>query len=185
MDVFFEKKKPKVILFCIKGKRGKIMLADTIKIEKMIEEYSDMVYRLAMSRTGSKENSEDIFQNVFLKLYQKNPTFQSKEHEKAWIIRVTINESKNLMTSAWIRHREDLTKQIQSEAEEKVEIYEEILSLPVKERTLIYLYYYEGLKIREISKILRMSEGAIKTRLRRIRKKLKQNLEGGWEDEEK
>lgn len=67
------------------------------KIKEMIEKYSDMVYRIALTRCGCIENAEDIFQDVFIKLSEKMPNFESEEHEKAWLIRVTINLTKNLL----------------------------------------------------------------------------------------
>ena len=68
-------------------------------IEYMLEKYADMVYRLAISRTRDKDNGEDVFQEVFLRLSKNLPDFESEEHEKAWLIRVTINCSKNLLNS--------------------------------------------------------------------------------------
>ena len=77
-------------------------------MEYLIEEYSDMVYRLAMSRTRKKENSEDVYQEVFLRLAKKLPEFESKDHEKAWIIKVTINCSKNILSSKFSKHDVEL-----------------------------------------------------------------------------
>ena len=68
-------------------------------LEMMIEKYSNMIYRLALTRTNSKEDSEDVYQEVFFRLSRKMPTFESEEHEKAWLIKVTINCSKNLLNS--------------------------------------------------------------------------------------
>ena len=64
-------------------------------IERVIEQYSDMVYRIALTRTGTKENAEDIYQDVFFKYSQKAPDFENSNHEKAWLIKVTINLTKN------------------------------------------------------------------------------------------
>lgn len=72
-----------------------------ISIEKIMQKYSDMVYRLAYARTKNKVDAEDLFQEVFLKCHKANLQFSSEEHCKAWLIRVTVNLSKNLLTSAW------------------------------------------------------------------------------------
>ena len=69
-------------------------MQNEIYIKEKIEQYSDMVYRIALTRTGIIENAEDVFQEVFMKLNQKNPKFKSKEHEKPWIIKVKL---KNVM----------------------------------------------------------------------------------------
>jgi len=120
-------------------------------IEEIIEKYSDMVYRLALSRTRKIESAEDVFQEVFFKLSQKNPNFESEHHRKAWLIRVTINCSKNILSSVWNTRVQSLEEDITFETKERSDIYYEILRLPIKERTIIYLFYYEKFKL-EISK---------------------------------
>ena len=152
-------------------------------LESMIEKYSDMVYRLALTRTKSKENSEDVYQEVFLRLYRKLPKFESEEHEKAWLIRVTINCSKNLLNSSFFKNTTNLEEEISFENKERHDIYYAVQSLSLKYRTIIYLYYYEGYRINEISKILKINENTVKTRLSRAREDLKQKIEGGIEDE--
>lgn len=151
-------------------------------IEKMIEKYSNMVYRLALTRTKSKENSEDVYQEVFLRLYKKLPNFESEEHEKAWLIRVTINCSKNLLNSKFLKHTTQIKEDITFETKERHDIYYAVQELPLKYRTIIYLYYYENYKINEISKILKTNENTVKSRLSRAREKLKQKIEGGIEE---
>lgn len=143
-------------------------------IEKMIEKYSDMVYRLALTRTKSKENSEDVYQEVFLRLYKKLPIFESEEHEKAWLIKVTINCSKNLLNSSFLKHSAEIKEEIVFETKERHDIYYAVQELPLKYRTIIHLYYYENYKITEISKILNINENTIKSRLARAREKLKE-----------
>ena len=144
-----------------------------IYIEKMIEKYSNMVFRLAMARTKSKEYSEDIYQEVFLRLYKKMPEFRSEEHEKAWLIKVTINCSKNLLGSKFIKNTEPLNEELQFETKEMQDVYYEVLKLPIKYRTIIHLYYYEGYKINEISKILKMNENTVKSRAFKSKRKIK------------
>lgn len=151
-------------------------------LEKMIEKYSDMVYRLALTRTKSKENSEDVYQEVFLRLSKKLPDFESEEHEKAWLIRVTINCSKNLLSSKFLKYKEELKDDITFETKERHDIYYAVQELPLKYRTIIHLYYYENYKINEISKILNIKENTIKSNLSRAREKLKQKVEGGIEE---
>lgn len=152
-------------------------------IEQLIEEYGDMVFRLAVSRVKSKEEAEDIFQEVFIKIYEKMPEFVSKEHEKYWIIRVTINLSKNILKSSWHRKVLPLDSEIKFEDKEERDVYFEVLRLPLKYRTILQLYYYESFKIDEIAEILKISPNTAKTRLRRAREKLKINLKGGFEGE--
>lgn len=151
-------------------------------LEKMIEKYSDMVYRLAFTRTKSKENSEDVYQEVFLRLYKKLPNFESEEHEKAWLIKVTINCSKNLLSSSFFKNTTEIKEEIVFETKERHDIYYAVQELPVKYRTIIHLYYYENYKINEISKILKIKENTVKSQLLRAREKLKEKIKGGIEE---
>lgn len=156
------------------------MLAD---IERVIDQYSDMVYRIALTRTGTKENAEDIYQDVFLKYSQKAPKFESFSHEKAWLIRVTINMTKNFNNSSWNKKVVNLDENIKFENPEETGVYEVVCKLPQNYRTVIYLMYYEGYKINEISEIMKVKEGTIKTWAFRAREILRKDLEGGFEDE--
>ena len=127
------------------------------------------------------ENAEDIFQEVFIKFSEKTPKFKSEEHEKAWLIKVTINCSKNLLNSNFLKYNSELKEEITFETKERHDIYYAVHELPLKYRTIIHLYYYEQYKINEISKILNINENTIKSRLSRAREKLKQKIEGGIE----
>lgn len=151
-------------------------------IEQLLEKYGDMVYRLALSRTKHIQTAEDIFQEVFLKLTNKLPEFKNESHEKAWLIRVTINCSKNLLSSAWYKRNIPLEENCNFITEEKKEIYFEVLNLPQKERTIIHLFYYEQFKLSEIARLLNITEKNAKTKLFRARKKLADKLKGGFDD---
>ena len=131
--------------------------------EQIIEQYSDMVFRLALSRTRNKENAEDVYQEVFYRLARKKPKFESEEHKKAWLIKVTVNCSKNF----WNKNKnlEELKEEIQFETPERGIVYYAVMELPIKYRTIIYLFYYEKYKISEISKLLNMKEGTVKSRI--------------------
>lgn len=142
-------------------------------LEKMIDKYSNMIYRLALIRTKTRENSEDVYQEVFLRLAKKMPEFKSEEHEKAWIIKVTINCSKNLLNSKFLKNTTELKEEIQFETKERHEIYYAVQKLPLKYKTIIHLYYYENYKINEISQMLKMKENTVKSYLARAREKLK------------
>ncbi|MCI8546869.1 MAG: sigma-70 family RNA polymerase sigma factor [Clostridia bacterium] len=155
----------------------------TEEIKNMIEKYSGLVYKVAITRSGNIENAEDVFQEVFIKYSQKMPKFENEEHEKAWFIRVTINLTKNLHNQAWNRKTVPLEETIQFEEKEEENIFQIVSTLPQNYRTVVYLFYYEGYKIKEISKILKTREGTIKTWLSRARESLKEKIEGGFENE--
>lgn len=146
-------------------------------LEKMVDKYSNMIYRLALLRTKTIENAEDIYQEVFLRLAKKMPEFKNEEHEKAWIIKVTINCSKNLLNSKFLKNTAELKEDIAFETQERHEIYYAVQKLPLKYKTIVHLYYYENYKISEISKILKMKENTVKSYLARAREKLKLEAE--------
>lgn len=151
--------------------------------EHIINKYSDMVYRIALTRCGTVENAEDVYQNVFMKFSEKNPKFKSEEHEKAWLIRVTINFSKNINMSAWNKKVVTLDENMEFESKEELDVFSVVCELPQNYRTVIYLLYYEGYKVKEIAKLMSSTEGTIKTWLYRAREILKTKLEGGFENE--
>ncbi len=154
-----------------------------ISIEKVIEKYANMVYRIALTRCGTVENAEDVFQDVFIKYSQKERMFQNSEHEKAWFIRVTLNLTKNQKQSLWNKKITNLDENIVFENKEEQEVFSIVCELPQNYRTVVYLLYYEGYKVKEISKLMKTSEGTIKTWLFRAREILKEKIEGGFENE--
>jgi RNA polymerase sigma-70 factor (ECF subfamily) len=158
-------------------------LCTDVEIESILNKYSNMVYRLALARTKQKSDAEDILQEVFLRLIKSKPVFENEEHEKAWIIRVTINCSSKLLTSAWFRHTSPLQEDLRFETEEKSDVYFAVLELPMKYRTIIHLFYYEDLSIAKMSEVLSLKESTIKSQLLRARKMLKVKLKGDFDYE--
>lgn len=152
-------------------------------IEEVLDKYSDMVYRIAITRCGTIENAEDVYQDVFMKFSERMPVFDNEEHEKAWFIRVTLNLSKNIKISAWNQRVVTLNENIQFETKEEANVFSAVCELPKNYKTVIYLMYYEGYKVKEIAKLISRSEGTVKTWLFRAREILKKNLEGGLENE--
>ncbi len=111
------------------------------------------------------------------------PKFESTEHEKAWFIRVTINLSKNIKQSAWHKKVVTLNENIVFKANQENNVFSAICELPQNYRTVVYLLYYEGYKVREIARLMKRREGTIKIWLFRAREILKEKLEGGFENE--
>lgn len=153
-------------------------------ITDSFHQYSDMVYRIALNSVRSISAAEDITQEVFLKLIEKHLTFGSMQHEKAWLIRVTMNYCKNYLKSGWFRKITELTEDIPyiSGVEytlEQKELYNQLMKLKELERTIVYLYYYEEYTLAEIAKILEMNSNTVATKLRRAKEKLKLQMKGG------
>lgn len=152
-------------------------------IKYILDTYSKMIVRLAFTYTKSLCDAEDIAQDVFVSLIEKNKTFENSEHEKAWLIRVTVNKSKNFVKSSWVKKTVPIDEAMTKTTEEKSDdILEEVLKMPEKYRIVIHLFYYEGYQINEIAEILGKSTGTIGTWLSRGRKILKERLEGGFEE---
>ena len=153
---------------------------------RAIEQYADLVRRICMIHLKNYEDSEDIFQTVFLKYVLRSEPFDSQEHEKAWIIRVTVNACRDLLKS-FFRSRtvslDQLIERPQDMPEDHSDILEAVLELPARFRDVVYLHYYEGYTAPEIGRILKKNPNTVYTLLARARQLLKTKLEGVIDDE--
>ncbi|MCL1823602.1 MAG: RNA polymerase sigma factor [Oscillospiraceae bacterium] len=142
----------------------------------MIEKYRGVVFRAALGYIKNIHDADDIAQNVFVKLMEKNKTFLSEEEKKAWLIRVAINEAKNLLKSAWFKKRADLEtldESLANPAGDNFKLHDYIKGLKPKYRTVIFLHYYEGYTAKEIAGILKIPQSTVLTQLQRAREQLK------------
>ena len=154
-------------------------------IDSIYAEYSDMIYRLALVRTRNNSDAEDIVQEVFLRYLKNSVAFDTKEHQKAWLIKVTINCTNTLLGSAYRRHSVPFELFGEPSAEDMLPddtVYDAVLALPSKYRTAVHLYYYEDYSVKEIASMMHASETAVKTWLRRARLKLQKELKEDIED---
>lgn len=156
---------------------------EVLELEVGIRKYSNMIYRLAFSILKNRDDSEDVYQEVIMKFCKHYGEFKDEEHEKAWLIRVTVNQCKSLLRLSWFKNREELDENIPHLDKVKDDVYYAVSGLPLKYRTVIYLFYYEEYKISEIANILNEKESTIKSQLSRARKMLKNKMEGGLDDE--
>lgn len=122
-------------------------------------------------------------QEVFVKLFLNNRDFANETHEKAWIIRVTINLCKNSLKRkdnnySELRDNESITGDFEQNIENNIDINEALKKLSADERICIFLYCYEDYKISQISKTLKMKESTVKSHLKRAKEKLKNELKG-------
>lgn len=151
--------------------------------ENIVEAYLDTVYRAALSFCGSVQDAEDVTQNTFLKLLQKAPEFQDQGHIRRWLLRVAVNEANSLWRSAWKRKVVPLEETADVPVfpnQEQSALFEAVQTLPKRYRETVHLYYYEGYSVKEIAKLLSVSETAVQTRLLRARRKLKNELQEAW-----
>lgn len=168
------------------------------ELTKAYTDYADMVYRIALVRTKSRAQAEDIQQDVFMALVRYSDRIRSEAHLKAWLIRVTENACHKHYRSLWIKltvlYDDALYKETDSGsappdpggypgADDPDHLYDEVVQeaveqLPDNYRTVVHLFYYEEMPVREIARALNTSEQNVKTRLSRARDKLRQQLEG-------
>lgn len=143
------------------------------------------VYRLAMVLMGNVSDAEDVTQTVFLKAWEKKPDFRDADHEIAWVLTTTRNQCKDIHKSFYRRKRADLENapepQVTLETQMDSEIWETLQSLAEKYRMVLYLYYYEGYSVRELSVILGRRESTLQTQLATGRKQIKSLLESKGE----
>ena len=156
------------------------------QVSEMINRNSDMVYRLAFSMVKSVQDAEDVHQEVFIRYIRTNPLFESREHERAWFIRVTTNLCKNLWKSAWrqkmvsmdsLEETQDGNAYVQRSLNEDEELLvETVKRLPFKYRMVVHLFYYEEMSLEEIATALKLKSSNVRTRLTRARKMLREWL---------
>lgn len=148
---------------------------------RLFKLYGNDIYRFVLSSCRNISDAEDITQNVFIKLLDREEPFTDDNHVKRWLFTVAANECRNIFRSFWrsrVSYMEDgcLEEKAFSQKEHS-ELYEAVRQLPQKYRTLVHLYYYEGYSIKEISDILGLKESTVQTRLMRGRRRLKNALE--------
>ncbi|WP_298018538.1 RNA polymerase sigma factor [uncultured Dysosmobacter sp.] len=143
------------------------------------EQHLDMVYRIALNWFRSPPDAEDAAQNAMLRLWRAEKPFADDEHLRRWLVRVTLNECKRISANPW-RSRtvplENCPEPVFSDPARQT-LFHEVMTLPVKYRVPLYLYYYEGYGVREIGEMLGIKTSTVQTRLARARAKLKTQLE--------
>lgn len=152
------------------------MAQTSIETEHVINTYSDMIYRLAFARMGTKYDADEVFQEVFVKYVERHPKFNDEEHRKAWLIRVTINCCNKLWNSSWRKKTEPLQENIVWEMPEEYGLQQALQQLPSKYREVIHLFYYEELSTEQIAKILHRKKSTVRTQLTRARRMLRELL---------
>ena len=146
-------------------------------VENILDCYGNAILRLAYSYLHNMSDAEDILQDTLIRYMQSAPDFMNPGHEKAWLLRVAANLSKNNISYNKIRETDELEETlIAQEREDLSFVWEAVRSLPEKYREVIHLYYQEGYKTAEISKILNRKESTIRTDLKRGRERLKEIL---------
>lgn len=144
-----------------------------------VARWGDMVWRLALARTRHIQDSEDVFQEVFLRFFRHEAELENDEHRKAWLIRCTLNCTNTLLTTPWRKRILPLEEAVFSAVPpEEREAYQAVLDLPKPYRTAIHLHCCEGYSVAEIAALTGVREGTVKSWLSRGRAKLTDALKG-------
>ena len=154
-------------------------MLNTEQFTRYAESYIDTVFRVAFNYIKSAADAEDITQNVFLKLLKEEKPFESEEHVKRWLIRVAINECKNLTKARWWRQGayEDYAATLSFDNPAHSDLFYAVMGLPKKYRLPIYLHYYEEYSTQEIAEILKEPKNTVCAQLRRGRELLRKSLQ--------
>lgn len=158
-----------------------------IPIRILIDEYQSHLYRIAFNICKNREDAEDIVQDTFVQYHISNKEYDDESHIHAWLMRVTINKSKNTLRSFWRKHRQSLEsymEELNFPDSQSEELFEAVMKLPEKQRTVIHLFYYEDYSIKEIAEILHVSESNVKVRLNRGRAALREEIKEDWNYDE-
>lgn len=149
------------------------------RFREAVEQYGDMVFRLAYSYLKNRADAEDVMQETLLKLYVEPKDFESAEHEKRWLLHVAANECKKLLRSPWRRRTDPLDEAAEAAAFDRPaqsELFRQVMALPPKYRAAVYLYYYEGYSVKETGELLGAKASTVQTWLMRARGQLKNKL---------
>lgn len=152
-------------------------------VDGVVDAYAAMVYRLALTRVRTVPDAEDVFQEVFLRYFEKERTFENEEHRKAWLIRVTILCSRKFWSAPFRRRTVPLDETLPFEMPEESAVHAALLSLPAKYRTALHLFYFEGFSANEIATATGGRPAAVRMQLTRGRAMLREKLKGDYPDE--
>lgn len=152
------------------------MEGQTFNPEAILEQYGNMVYKIALSQMKNSYDAEDVFQEVFLRLVRWNPMIENSDHQKAWLIRVTLNVCKDFFRKDRQKNTVELSEQLPAFPKEEYTIFEYVKLLPDNYRTVIHLFYYEDIAVEDIANILDSKPSTVKSWLRRGRKALQKIL---------
>lgn len=154
-------------------------------IDEIITRYTKMVYGIAMTHVNNPADADDIYQEVFLAYFRKERSFNDEEHQKAWLIKTTLNWCKKMTGSSWRKKTRPLEEELldqtfQFASEEENLVYQALCELPEKYRMVLYLFYFEEFTIDEMSKVLKIRAGTIRMQLTRGRDMMRSKLKGEY-----
>lgn len=152
------------------------------RAERLLERHGNSVLRLAYSYLHNMGDAEEILQESLIRFLQAAPSLETERHEKAWLLRVAGNLSKNRIAYNRLRHADQLEETLAAEQREDLSfVWEAVKRLPSSDREVIHLFYYEGFSTAEIAGILGQKESTVRSRLMRGREKLRRVLKEAYD----
>lgn len=148
------------------------------RLELLVNKYENGLYRTALSILGDKGGAEDAVQDTFLRWLEKRPDFTDEVHEKAWLLRVTINGCYSRLRAVKLHPLTELLDTYPAQTPEESGALEAVFALPPRERAAVHLFYYEGYSTEEIAALTGQRPGTVRSHLSRARAKLREWLEG-------
>ena len=155
------------------------------RAEMILTRFGDSILRYAYTYLHNMSDAEEVLQDTLVQFLKTAPEFESENHEKAWLLRVAANLSKNRIRYNKLRETDELNEELVAEEREDLSfVWEAVKSLPVRYREVIHLFYHEGYQTAQIAKVLGRNESTVRSDLRRGREKLKEVLKGEYDFEE-
>lgn len=153
--------------------------------ERLLDTYGNSILRYAYSYLHNRSDAEEVLQDTLLQFLKTAPVLESAQHEKAWLLRVAANLSKNRIDYNAHRRTDELNDELVAEQREDLSfVWDAVKALPVKYREVIHLFYHEGYSTAQIAAILKLNEATVHSHLHRGREKLKELLKEGYDFEE-
>lgn len=149
--------------------------------ERVLDAYGDAILRLAYSYLHNRSDAEDALQDTLVQYLTRRPDFESPSHEKAWLLRVTINLCKNQLAAPWKKRWEALDEDSPVFDETDSAVLDAVAELPVKYREVVHLYCIEGYSTAETAALLGRKEAAVRAQLSRGREKLRKTLKEAYD----
>lgn len=152
------------------------------ELTRLFERYGNAVFRAAYACLHNKSDAEDVMQDTFLQYLRTNPVFESAEHEKAWLLRVAMNASKNRLRSAWFSRTDAIDESCPCPEDEELSfVWDAVRELPPHYREPVHLFYHEGYSTEEIASILQTRPSTVRSRLTRARAMLRDRLKEAYD----
>ena len=164
-------------------------LASRSELDRLMEQYGSSLLRMSAIYLKDADLAQDAVQETFIKAYRHMNDYRGDSSEKTWLTTICVNTCRDILRTAWFRHKSRMDLDTLPEIPAEFEfpdntVLTEVMRLPAKYREVILLRYYEGMKLKEVSSALGLSDGKLRTRLNKANEILRDRLKEWYYDEE-